>query len=72
MLLPRSLQILPGRPAAGSGERVVGDCRDRSDRQLLPESLPSADVEEPERVGRAAAGISPVPPAAAGPLPAGA
>lgn len=70
--LSRSLQVLPGRSAARSGERVVGERRDRSDRQLLPESLPSADVEEPERVDRAAAGVSPVPPAAAGPKPAGA
>lgn len=50
---------------------MVGERCDRSDRQLLPESFPSADVEEPERIGRAAAGVPPVPPAAAGPTPAG-
>lgn len=68
----RSVQVLPGRPAAGSGERVAGACRGGADRQLLPEPLPAADAEEPERVVRAAAGVPPVPAAAAGPQPAGA
>lgn len=46
---------------------MVGDYRGGSDWQLLPKSIPSADAKEFERVCRAAAGISPVPPAEAGP-----
>lgn len=46
---------------------MVGDYCCGSDWQLLPKSIPSADAKEFERVCRAAAGIPPVPPAAAGP-----
>lgn len=65
------MQVLPGRPAASAGQHMAGGSGGGADWQLFPQPLPAADAQEPERVGGAAAGISPVPAAAAGPQPAG-
>lgn len=66
------MQVLPWRQAAGSGECLVGERCDWTDRQLLPKSLPSADVEKLEWVSWAAAGVSPVPASTTRSMPAGA
>lgn len=64
-------QVLPRWPAAGAGERAVGERRGGPDWQLLPRPHPTANAKEFEWICRVAARVSSVPAATTRPPPAG-